>query len=725
MQNCPNCNIQLKEFDGNFICKNCKQLFTKVDLRKAQQHWYKNICDNENLWCKKVFDDYPSIIAHEYWRLYDLLKNGQTYGAFLQLKDVFEVLLKFPTLIVVNTIYAKKERTDAENKILIALLEKNLSLGDWFTLAGRCRKLNCINQEVACILDDLLAIYTNQKITYWRNNELGHGALKFDVDHDFQKDIEQKIAAIAQHFKKCDSTYSKCHLYITENGQKIYLRGKNKARSLKYSSSELFIQIEEFKHTLFPYILLQSHGIYFFDSYYISKDSTGILNYPDGKKNESRRQEVPNNFVSALYKELGIVGKTGTSLEDETYSALAEEILNEVASIDDFQKPTHIEEWLSKAIDEHPKGIFLLQMERGMGKTTYARALDEQSFNKTRLKKKPFSRRAYYIDSDYRYQTAIFADKVSTSLRQDSEGKQIINPGTHDLPSLSHLSDSPAQDFANLLNFYTRQHTKHFGTEHLLVVIDGLDEIPATDDISIFDFIPTPDIFDQGVYLLLTCRTENELVPFIQNKLGTLEFTDCLCVQRESIHNIRLLTSYIKSQIKRKEPKEIATLLGKAENRFLYLKMLKELLSIHQESVHDKLPEGKALFENFLKHLHAAYGEKFFAGVIRLLCILATAFEPLTVKEISYLYGEERLTFKLLAYLIDLRGFLKVERSYRGSLLSLGHENLKELVKEDYKQPILELIEEWGKHCTMLTKEYINLKSDGEVYLFTYFAELC
>lgn len=316
------------------------------------------------------------------------------------------------------------------------------------------------------------------------------------------------------------------------------MHGKDNARNLNHSSSELLIEIEDVKHSLSPYILLHNHGIYFFDSYYISKDSTGILNYPDGKKIESQRNEVPNNVVSALYKELGIVGETGTSVEDETYSALAEEVLDKIASIDDFQKPLHLEKWLNNAINGHPKGIFLLQMDRGMGKTTYAHALDEQSLNETRLKKKGFSRRVYYIDNAYRYRTAIFADKVSATLRQDKKGKHVINPGTRDLPTLSALSDHPGQDFADLLNFYQREHSRHFNKERLLFVIDGLDEIPATADISVFDFIPLPDKLNDGVYLLLTCRTDAELVPFIQNWLRTLELTGTLCIQRENNHNI-------------------------------------------------------------------------------------------------------------------------------------------------------------------------------------------
>lgn len=351
MSNCPICGTELEKYKDKFICKNCKQVFTKDDLTKAQRPWYKNLCADESLWYKKVFDKYPSIIAHEYWRLYDLLEHGQTYGAFWQLKDLFEVLLKFPTLILASVIYAKQERAEAENKILIALLEKHLSLGDWQRIGGKCKKFSHINNDVVSILKNIVSIYDNDEyqIAKWRNDEIGHGALKFDADYTFQKDIEEKIALLKKHFEDCDLAYSRFQLYLEKNGRRRVLHGKDNARNLTCESSEVLIEIEGFKHTLSPYILLQNHGIYFFDSYYISKDSTAILNYPEGKKHESRGQEIPNNLVSALYKELEITNEAGTLLKDETYSVRAEEVLNKIASVDDFQKPVYIEEWLSTA----------------------------------------------------------------------------------------------------------------------------------------------------------------------------------------------------------------------------------------------------------------------------------------------------------------------------------------------------------------------------------------
>lgn len=86
-----------------------------------------NELGSSELWHTKAFDTYPAVVAHEYWRLYDLLNEEQIYGALLQVKDLFEVILKLPVLAGASILF-KKERNSQENKLLLTLLEKPLSL---------------------------------------------------------------------------------------------------------------------------------------------------------------------------------------------------------------------------------------------------------------------------------------------------------------------------------------------------------------------------------------------------------------------------------------------------------------------------------------------------------------------------------------------------------------------------------------------------------------------
>ncbi len=119
---CPRCGCALEESKSGtkYICTNddCTFLVKKADFQGEEKPWTVRLCDDQSLWCQEAFETYPSIIAHEYWRLYELLQQGQPYGALFQLKDLLEVLLKFPVLAVASGILANKYPSDLEKKIL-------------------------------------------------------------------------------------------------------------------------------------------------------------------------------------------------------------------------------------------------------------------------------------------------------------------------------------------------------------------------------------------------------------------------------------------------------------------------------------------------------------------------------------------------------------------------------------------------------------------------------
>lgn len=99
--------------------------------------------------------------------------------------------MKFPILVSAAYIYHKKERSDVENKILISLLNKLLTLGDWLNIGTTLSKTNRLPAEVIPILKEIVIIYHKNHIVNWRNDTVGHGALAFDVDTDFKDEIEK------------------------------------------------------------------------------------------------------------------------------------------------------------------------------------------------------------------------------------------------------------------------------------------------------------------------------------------------------------------------------------------------------------------------------------------------------------------------------------------------------------------------------------------------------
>ena len=234
----------------------------------------------------------------------------------------------------------------------------------------------------------------------------------------------------------------------------------------------------------------------------------------------------------------------------------------------------------------------------------------------------------------------------------------------------------------------------------------------------------------KGVYLLFTCRTHDELTKYSINKCGNISFDSELYIKKMDDDNIDLLRKYVLKYIplklnginnelsKSKKDSIISTLIDKADYRLLHLKIIKELIQSNKNIDLCDLPSTDQLFNYYLEQLHQNYGEKFYNQIVQILCIISTAFENLTTNEISYLLGEHVISFKLIAYLLDLRGLLQIERSERGNVFSIAHGKIKYFINKRFLNNIKKLMRGWLYNLLVQTKiEYIN---DGDIYLHSY-----
>ena len=76
-----------------------KELLIMENEIRQNTDWLKELADDASLWEERAYEEMPAVIAHEYKRLHELAKDGNVYGTMLQLRDVFELSLKYPFLI--------------------------------------------------------------------------------------------------------------------------------------------------------------------------------------------------------------------------------------------------------------------------------------------------------------------------------------------------------------------------------------------------------------------------------------------------------------------------------------------------------------------------------------------------------------------------------------------------------------------------------------------------
>lgn len=740
---CPQCkSYELEVIYGEiYECPNCGFMqriskFNEVKPKSSweelikENRWYTSICQDDSLWFKTAFYEYPSIISHEYYRLYSLLKSGQTYGALFQVKDLFEVILKIPVLIIMSSIFEKSNKSIEDMELISLSLGKALSLGDWRKILGRiCKNKLVENEMLYPILKDIKKIYFDEKldIVKWRNDTIGHGALKFDDNPEFRKELVERLIVIKKHFEKCEKYYTKLQFYLYEDGNRILLKGENNAKKLPWKSDKLYIHIHDKKINLYPYILYLGGEIFFYDAFIDNKLKLSMLNYPTGEKLDLIRNEIADHLHKLYLNSTKILEKNKSiealssktdSVEDDSYLAESEDYLNQLENISDYKNPAYLEDWLRSMLDNHEKGIFLLQMERGMGKTTFCRALDKNSHKKLSLE--DFTVKSFYFNDNYLSNPSYFLSLLSDNLRSNKEGKIVIKE--EHIKTLYTSSKNKKEDFNLLIAHYKEKYKKHFGKDKLLLILDGIDEIVDKEKNSIFDYIPHEQGLDSGIYILLTCRTNKEISSSTLKRITELNIREHKRIEvfKENDANVNLISSYIQDELNITDKKTIDILLHKSEKRFLYISLLSFIIKNSHFKDYNFLPEGLEIFDYFLDKLNFYYSDKYFKELKNIISIIAFSKEPMSLKELSYLYGEDKISFKFLGYLYDIKGILRIDRSYRGNLISLYHEELKKLIKNKYETSFINVLND---RITTLCNEADSKDwhlNDGKTYLLSY-----
>lgn len=207
---------------------------------------YTLTAQNEKYWHAAAFYSFPCILAYEYKKLQNLLLEQDGLGSLLKLKDIFEVLLKFPANIVLCSAFESAARQIANNKVnkesslfrLVAAAlgtQNGMTLGNWIELVKRFgsslkNKIN-IDQTLLgeLILDapenkEILELamtaslkvrrfIENNGVVGWRNEQIGHGASKHRDSEELITDIIDKTEKLKALMESLESEYDRLQLY--------------------------------------------------------------------------------------------------------------------------------------------------------------------------------------------------------------------------------------------------------------------------------------------------------------------------------------------------------------------------------------------------------------------------------------------------------------------------------------------------------------------------------
>lgn len=654
---------------------------------KSNAKWCNEIASNTELWALNEADSLPFFIKEEYFRLKGLFEQNQSYGAYLEIKDLLELVLKTPILFLISKLLYENRKSnlkldDKVYDILKFLLNKgDLSLGDWWHVAKQLSKLELENKKYPelFILKNINDIYSQTFFEYanivnWRNKAIGHGALMFDADERFRRSIRYLLIAIKEHIFKVSDLYEKIHLAFYDEANRK-LEKSNINSYLKDIS--LWIKNDELSYKLTPFMDVEDGKIYCFDSY-LEKDKFELFDYLESTRIRKSISELKDlieklNLRSISKDSIKKISNAYLEKEEELY--LSRGIRNVV------EQPTYLRDLISETIATNTKGVFLLQMERGMGKTTFVKMLDAHfaMLKKTHIKINGYSVRAYYFNNSYSSNVDIFRYVFEDNMHIDDNGENLKFAG---FPFTSNT------DFANTINSYQQKYSELKNTydvnDKLVIVLDGIDNIECSSGSkNVLDLIPVPTLLNDKCFLILTARSDEELSDEVRNKLSKLEFTKKILITHKNVLNVKFV-DHVMDQILGSSKNEIKQVLSPVmSNCIQTINLLKPISFIAQDYVFLNVED---IFEQYFRFLQFIYSDKYFVIIERLLILLANSDISLTIIEIKRLLQIETESFLFLGILEDIKPFLdeNFNTTNREFTISITNKELKKYINEHF-----------------------------------------
>lgn len=611
----------------------------------------------------------PEPIRKELERIQKL--EGEPYGLVFAVRDLYETVLKVICLAICVLI----DRSGEDDFCRVLLSPKPMSMGDWLNdLPAVLKKSRFVDghPEIRSYLKKLGRLYNSEGIVSWRNNFIGHGLMSDPEDGRFFEDAEKKINDLIGFLNAC-AVPDEILAVDFDHGDPFLYREADKDGEHYY---------------IFESMLADGRTLY-----------TDQMSRRRVRKENSFFKEKQKKYQDSLNVTQGNMVRN-----QDIYLSGEDESIDGYHLAPYYQKPEYMKKWVQECIHSNPGGIFLMKGGRGTGKSSFVLACDElhqHGDQKISLSGDgvDVAVRAYYCNRIDFSNVNDFSSYVCELLGTFPDATRIRS-------RLGNLPGSRST-LAEILKFYREQYERLCGKEKLVLFIDGIDELTRR-GWKILDLLPLRDQIPDGVYLILTCRSETmEIPPLIRDFIENFPFTGKVLFDLKK-ENHELMVSILGRILDRSqtEKERIADVF---DNR---LSVIPLLLSVPDEmvlAILETAPTGQqadealsALARSYLSRLRLRYGESYFSEFVRFFMTVSEALEGLTLSEASLLSSNQNVSLRTLCFLKDAAPFLTEFRSYRGNLYWLSRPEYKKIFREQYAASFRELLREWRELLTSI-----------------------
>ncbi len=622
-------------------------------MTQLSNQWLINLSKDESLW-ERNLETIPSMIHFEYMQLKKLAAQGQVYGVLLQLKDTYETILKIPvimTLVLIDSDPIYKDGSEY-NDIMKTLLQAPLTMGKWDNLAGvivskKNRKLNLPDNLIKIIKKTRMLYETEitskgTKVVQWRNETIGHGALKFEGDANYQEEVKSLLNLLKEYFDGegkpsikglYDSIYFQC--------------GENKLVGDCYDKNaehDLILHIAGSSYTVSNYVNDCNLKWYLFESFYSEKDLVKYSSYIDGKNNTVR-----NKYFSDLFEKHVLQQGRNSTVVTGNYTRAEDKVFEYFNMPPDYVEQSKHVELLQEQMDTLEKGVITIFMERGTGKSAFANRMSNY-YNSKSLIENSLSR-CYHVSNAALRGVSDFISSVTKGFEHSYNPADDLWGSIEKRPSLTLESENPAEDMAEFLNFYHDKYRK----DYTILVIDGIDEITEQSEF-ILNYIPSKEQMDEGVFVVLTTRFSDEETVQGKSKKYIEKATQLADGQLKIHRHDEINTELLKQYIEEYENKfgfdnsiDKNALIKKSDYRILYLRAY---LAIKDQVALDSTNETKFI-ESYMNYLLSFYGinQK---QKLKEIAVSIALFPSISIKKYQEYLNCQEITYEFVGLFNDL-----------------------------------------------------------------------
>ncbi len=720
---CGSDNLFCNENKGFALCLDCGERF---ELEKIEQSitrsWHQGLLDSE-YWCMDFCLEAPAPLALSYQRLYDYIKEGNIGCTLFLIRDVFELMVKIPVIMMFNGTHELIANTDniqdffKEHSAVRKLYDYSLQTlvtGKWFEclrIAGSMKDGGIYDPVYQSVIQycrqikDLFCFNRTSMVT-WRNRTVGHSCLAVVPESNYGEipDILKMFRRIAGE----SLSFYQRTAFADHTGRLL------KGCHVRVGTPETYIACEDFNgiHYEKMNLLVTGHlsNLALYDGY--DRGRAYLMDYHTGDR---YKDMTLSGYLRNMQKRTRMNMRedyltAGSVIEDNLKSEDIRALENKLQAHSDIVYIPFLYEWLMKNVRDAQKckkGVLLFQAERGMGKSTFADTLDQLILSEHVLRysdtifgwndfmQEEAAIRVWHLNASYSSRRDILIEGIKQILLTIEPG--FYENGNYYPPNrltgaldgaysrLQTVSDAHLLKlgFADCLNRTLKAYRQYTSREKLVLVLDGVDEMP--DASWFFELLPEAELLDEGVYLMLTCRMGHELEAKKQ-LCGQLDALNCAaklsfgfdaietesggkCVRMTENPYYQEAVSQYMAEFSLDEKEDLSD--GNGRIRFSTLSAYKKLYQMNP-AFRGNLKE-KSLLAVYFEELKKSAPDYYVHQIENMLDTLIGAGTPLSLAEFAYLSGEGYISYRFLGLLDDLQAFISVSRSDRGNLYGLAH----------------------------------------------------